>query len=165
MNDSKIEVWMRMYEEQVRHARHHETLRTQATNLIIIISAALLAYLSSNVVLPPQNVMFGIFLIVINLYGCILSLKHYERNQLHLSVSRHYRDVLSALSDLAGTRLNEVRRAGRAAHASKPKFIGKFRVYWLWSVLHGLIALLGVAIVAYGILRLQSPVLQNASQS
>ena len=81
MNNSQFEVWLRMYEEQVRHARHHETLRTHSTNVIIIISAAILAFLSSKFVSPSQHVVFGFFLIAINVYGLILSLKHYERNQ------------------------------------------------------------------------------------
>ena len=132
---------MRMYEEQLRHARHHETLRTQSTNLIIMISAAILAYLSSKIVLPSQSVVVGIFLILINLYGCIISLKHYERSQMHLEVSRHYRDVLSSLSAAGGTELNKVRKAGRDAHNSQPNPIRKLRVYLLWSALHVLIAL------------------------
>ena len=165
MNDSKIEVWIRMYEEQVRHARHHETLRTQSTNLIIIISAAILAYLSSKFVSPSQNIVFGVFLILINLYGCILSLKHYERNQLHLKVSSHYRDVLSTLSALEGTELNKVRKTGRDEHDSKPNPIRKLRVHFLWSALHVLIALIGAAIVIHGIPCLWLPLLHDTCAS
>ena len=156
---------MRMYEEQVRHARHHETLRTQSTNLIIVISAAILAYLSSKLVLPSQIIVIGIFLILINLYGCIISLKHYERSQMHLEVSRHYRDVLSSLSAAGGTELNEVRKAGRDAHNNQPNPIRKLRVYFLWAALHVLIALIGAAIVTYEISSWASPLLLDTSPS
>ena len=157
MNNSQFEVWLRMYEEQVRHARHHETLRTHSTNVIIIISAAILAFLSSKFESHSQHVVFGFFLIAINVYGLILSLKHYERNQLHLEVSRHYRTVLSQFSALEGRELNRERRAGRDKHYNKAGKIKDLRVHFLWSGLHGIIALMGAAVVLHEIVFRQQP--------
>ena len=165
MNRINIEVRMRMYEEQVRHARHHETLRTQSTNLIIVIPAEILAYLSSTLVLFSQGVVIGIFLILINLYGCIISLKHYDRSQMHLEVSRHFRDIHSSLSAAGGTVLNDVRKAGRDAYNSQPNPIRKLRVYILWSALHVIIALIGATLVTYEISFWASPLMLNTSPS
>lgn len=97
LNEKNIKVWLRMYEEQVRHARHHETLRSHSTNLIIAISAAILAFLSANSASTSnrQQCIFGIFIIIVNVYGIFMSLKHYERNQLHIAVSREYREAVS----------------------------------------------------------------------
>ena len=80
MDNHTVEIWLRMYEEQVRHARHHETLRSQSTNVIIILSAAILAFLSSEYIPSGQHVVLATFLVLANAYGFVMSLKHYERN-------------------------------------------------------------------------------------
>ena len=36
---NEVKIWLRMYEEQTRHIRHHETLRANATSYILAISA------------------------------------------------------------------------------------------------------------------------------
>ena len=71
-----------MYEEQVRHARHHETLRTQSTNVIIVLSGAVLAFLSSDAASSGQHIVLPLFLILTNVYGFIMSIKHYERSRV-----------------------------------------------------------------------------------
>ncbi len=45
LNDKSIESWLRIYEEELRYARHHETRRFYSTNVIVTISVAVLAFL------------------------------------------------------------------------------------------------------------------------
>ena len=104
-----------------------------------------------------KGVTVEVGLIAINVYGFILSLKHYERNQLHLEVSRHYRTVLSQFSALEGRELNRERRAGRDKHYNKAGKIKDLRVHFLWSGLHGIIALMGAAVVLHEIVFRQQP--------
>lgn len=146
MNNYELEVWLRMYEEQTRHARHHETPRSYSTNIAIAISAAILAFLSSKYVSESQITIMGVFLVVVNAYGLIMSLKHYERSQLHFSVSVRYRNVISEHSSMNNYRLNEERRAGRENHSKKSPCLGSIRAHWLWCGLHGLI-IAGAAIM------------------
>lgn len=144
MSEKNADLWMRMYEEQVRHARHHETLRAQSTNTVIAISAALLALLASNVVSADRRFILGAFLVVVNVYGLIMSLKHYERSRLHVGVAGKYRDIISQASALAGNTLNDMRSAGQSAHADRFPWIARVRAYALWSGLHLVLAVVGV---------------------
>lgn len=146
--EKKLEIWLRMYEAQNIHARHHEVLRTQSTNLIVLISAALIALYGSEVKKLESSII-GVFIVVINLYGLFMSLKHYERSRLHVSVGAEYRGVLSKNSTLGTVDLNDVRSAAHKAH--KPMFgLQKIRAYFLWSGLHVVLLLLGSVIVASG---------------
>jgi hypothetical protein len=143
MSEKNLEYWARMYQEQITHARHHETLRAQATNLIVVISGALLAFLSSNAVTPGRQVILGTFLIVVNIYGLLMSLKHYERNQLHVTVAREYRNFLSKNASAFGKTLNEIRALGIQEHKENFPIIRNVRTYALWSGLHLLLAMIG----------------------
>ena len=102
MEDKNYEIWLRMYEEQVRHGRHHEVLRSQSTNMVLAISAALLAFISSDYTAAGHDKLVSVFIVVINVYGLIMSLKHYERSRLHVGVAGKYRDVVSELSEIDG---------------------------------------------------------------
>ena len=95
--DKDTEVWLRMYEEQTRHARHHETLRTHSTNVIVIISAAILALTSSDNSSAIQHIVLFVFLIAANGIGLFMSLKHWKRNCLHHSVTGLYRMAIALL--------------------------------------------------------------------
>jgi hypothetical protein len=143
MTEKDIDIWTRMYEEQVRHARHHETLRAQSTHLIVVISAALLAFLSSNAASTGRHYVLGTFLIVLNVYGLIMSLKHYERSRLHVTVAAQYRAVISDNSAVSDLKLNDARHAGHKAHAKRFPRIGHVRAYAMWSGLHLVLAVIG----------------------
>ena len=143
MTEKNIDIWTRMYEEQVRHARHHETLRAQATNLIVVISAALLAFLSSTAVSADRKYVLGVFIIVVNVYGLIMSLKHYERSRLHVTVASKYRDVISDNSAVDTLKLNDTRDAGKKAHEEIFPWVANVRAYAMWSGLHLVLAMIG----------------------
>ena len=150
MEDNTIEVWLRMYGEQVRHARHHETLRMHSTNIIIVISAAVLAFLSSNGVSPLQHYILASFLILVNVYGLVMSLKHYERNRLHVAVSSQYRDVISKHSVLQEHNLNKERESGHKRHKVGFRRVMKIRAYQLWYGLHIILILMALILLVCG---------------
>jgi hypothetical protein len=154
MDDQQnLEAWLRMYEEQVRHARHHEVLRTQSTNLVVLISAALLALYGSDST-TLESWILGIFIAAVNLYGLLMSLKHYERSRLHVKVGSEYRAVISKNSPVGGENFNDVRGVAHEAHQS---LFGthKIRAYMLWSGLHLVLLVIGilmaVTVIANGV--------------
>jgi hypothetical protein len=147
MSNTIIEVWMRMYEEQVRHARHHEALRAQSTNVIVAISAAVLAFFASGHVSDARQYSVGVFLIIINAYGLLMSMKHYERSRLHVTVGSQYRTALSAQTSLNGLEINRARSVGRQAHARTFRVTRAIRAYILWCGLHIMLGLTGLAIL------------------
>jgi hypothetical protein len=151
MTEKNLDHWSRMYQEQVVHARHHETLRAQSTNLIVVVSATLLAFLASNAASPGRQVVLGVFLIAVNAYGLLMSLKHYERSRLHVTVASRYRDVLSENTAVGGQTLNEARASGHQAHSERfpISFVASVRAYVMWSGLHVLLALIGGFVAFY----------------
>lgn len=147
MEKEKIDLWMRMYEEQVRHARHHESLRSQSTNLIVAISAAVIAFVGSEGVSQTSVPFLGGFLIAINVYGLLMSLKHYERSRLHVTVGSKYRDVVSAQTSISNETINLAREYGRKEHSSKFKTIRALRAYLMWCGLHLILSLFGLSFI------------------
>lgn len=144
MAGNEVEIWLRMYEEQVRHGRHHETLRSQSTNIVIAISAALLAFVSSPTLESNQNILIGLFIVVINIYGVLMSLKHYERSRLHVRVGGKYRNTISDMSKIGDMAINEARKEGHDSHQSHFPLVRKFRAYQLWIGLHVVLGLIGL---------------------
>jgi len=144
MRQESAEIWLRMYEEQIRHGRHHEALRSQSTNMIVAISAALLAFLSSEAATESRGYLLGAFLVVVNLYGLLMSLKHYERSRMHVTVASKYRDAISSVCPLGDSRLNEVREVGKKEHGASFAAIRRVRAYAMWSGLHLILVLVGI---------------------
>lgn len=150
MNDHATEVWLRMYEEQVRHGRHHETLRSHSTNLIVFMSAAILAFLSSSEpVSNYQSNVLGVFLIVVNAYGFLMSSKHYERNRLHIAVSKEYRNTISKHSGLNGNTINAARNEGKENHYKETLLLHNVRAHWLWKGLHVVLIFMALFLICW----------------
>jgi hypothetical protein len=144
MSNENLDAWLHMQEAQGTHGRHHEELRSQSTNLIVAVSAAILAFLSSTAASAKNIWTLALFLIVVNVYGFFMSLKHYERSRLHYDVARSYADIISEHCKLGDTTLNGVRSAAHSRHSKRFSFVRKFRTNVLWSCLHLLLAALGV---------------------
>ena len=147
MMSKQTEIWLRMYEEQTRHARHHETLRTNSTNVIVIISAAILALISSDSSSDAQHTTLWMFLIVANGMGFLMSLKHWERSRLHHSVSDRYRTIVSDNAVLGNANLNEERKVGRMQHLLKFRVLVWLPAHVLWPSLHAGIVVMAVLLV------------------
>lgn len=141
-----LEIWVRMYEEQIRHVRHHETLRSASTNIAVVVSAAVLGLLVSGLT-AEQQWLLSSFLILLNIYGLAMSVKHYERSRLHQAVSGKYRDVISERSKFDGKAINELRCHARREHQTRYFLVRNVRAYWMWCGLHVLLALLGAGLL------------------
>ncbi len=148
MNKSEYELdaWVRMYEEQLRHVRHHELLRSSSTNFAVVVSAAVLGLFAAGLA-SDQRWMLALFLIVINIYGLMMSLKHYERSRLHHTVSGRYRNVISEVCKFDSYVLNDLRRDAHSKHEARRRLMSRVRAYWMWCGLHALLALLGAGLL------------------
>ena len=137
-----LDVWVRMYEEQIRHVRHHEALRSSSTNIAVVISAAVLGLLAADVI-PDRQWVLPAFLVLINGYGLMMNPKHDERGKLHHAVASRYREVISEASKVGDCEVNELRRAAWNEHVVRRFWILRVRAYLLWCGLHALLAALG----------------------
>ncbi|MAB14885.1 MAG: hypothetical protein CMI59_13400 [Parvibaculum sp.] len=145
---NKLEGWLRFYEGQIEHVRHHERMRSQATNVVVVISAAMLAFLASSgttvLVHSSVSIAVGLFIVVANIYGCLMSSKHYERSRLHADVAAKYRIVVSSMISDEVHNAEEVRRSAHQEHSKM--LLTRIKANWLWSGLHILIGFIGAAI-------------------
>lgn len=135
-----------MYEEQIRHVRHHESLRSMSTNIAVVVSAAILGLAAAGATSEQQWILSS-FLILLNVYGLLMSAKHYERSRLHHAVSAKYREVISKGSKFDGHVIDELRCQARREHKNRHFMIRRVRAYWMWCGLHALLAALGASLL------------------
>ena len=67
-----LEIWVRMYEEQVRHARHHESLRSTSTDIAVVVTAAALGLFAADVT-SDHRWLLALSVMLINVYGLLMS--------------------------------------------------------------------------------------------
>lgn len=147
MDKENISAWLNMRDDQIAHGRHHELLRSQSTNMIIAISAAILAFTASSELSHTNQWALVMLLIIINGYGFLMSLKHHERSRLHYSVGRKYADVISDVTRIEEQSLNDIRESAHKEHRKPCSMVHHLRASVLWAGLHLLIASIGLVLV------------------
>ncbi|HZI20285.1 MAG TPA: hypothetical protein VEY09_17020 [Pyrinomonadaceae bacterium] len=85
-----------MYEENCAHARHHESQRATASNIIILTTAGLVGVMS-NGRLTCDDWPLACALIVIGFCGAVFNFNHLERVCLYRRIADEYRNSLDAL--------------------------------------------------------------------
>jgi hypothetical protein len=138
LQKAKLDIYWKMYNEHATQARHHETLRASVSTLLVAIIGALLGLLTKG----TASKATGWFILLICALGFLLNLKHYERNRLHVTVVRGFRKVLDTVppSRLELTSTNET---ARKAHEAKHPLVSQLRLHDLWTLIFGLLALIG----------------------
>ena len=154
MSDTKLEAWIRMYEEEMTYARQHESLRSNSASLIAVATGAVLAFVASSKI-PldgrPELAVLGIFIVAINVLGWLIGRKHYERTRRHQAIARAYRKVISDNSGV-GTQLVRHRKTAIGKHEDSAQFrvwATKWSVHKLWGVFHLIFVALGLFLLVY----------------
>ena len=137
------DILLAYWQEQRIQARHSEEQRATLTNLILIISAATLGFLSQWG-WTLRSLALTIPLVFLGLYGAIASAKLYERNLYHYEQAMAFSRLLSEATGVVDHEelLREVRRGFSANHP----VMYWLRLYMLWIALNAMIALLGLVL-------------------
>ena len=102
-------ILLAIYKENADQARQHEVFRQTITTLVAGITGAVIGLLSlketAAVLHSPLLPVAGIFLAVIGTFGLIASMKHYERNRMHVERIREIRKALDALPGIKAPNL------------------------------------------------------------
>lgn len=147
-----------MYQEHVAHARHHEVERERMTALIVAVATALIG-VASHESLALRSLPLTLLLIPLGLFGRRFSAKHYERNRMHTTIAKHFRDAVDA--ELANPAvmvppnvLGSIRVAGENDHnlnyapggrrRGARSAVTDWRLYTFWERLHSSIIIIGV---------------------
>lgn len=138
----EIEIYWRMYIENCTQGRHHETMRATLTTIIVAITAASLGLLKVD---PPScsQLPLPALVIVLGVFGAIVTRKHYERFALHMRRASAYRRKIDAL--LPGLDLTSLKRgADEKQKLAFPRFY-YLSLAWLWASVHFAVVLVGLA--------------------
>lgn len=143
------DVLLKMIEEGWSLAKQSEDQRATMTNYIIVISAAIFGFIM-NKGIAKEVWPLSVLLVMLGIYGAIISAKLYERFKLHEHIVIK---IIQRLDELhPDAQLQQLVRAAEKEHNTKFRLV-RLRLNWLWLVLHITIALLGVAITVIAVIR------------
>jgi len=131
-----------MYNEQMAHARHHEVLRATVSNIIIVVSAALLGLITYDKQINIDDLAMIIFLIIVGLFGYLITMKHYQHLQRHLQRANGFVEKIEELYPL--TEISRIMEEARIKNIKEFPILSKARLNTYWGALHIIIILLGV---------------------
>jgi hypothetical protein len=157
-----------MYKEQCDQARQHEALRQQSTTLIFALSGTIAALGAAAIgmstgkeaVIGPglrsMLVLYaalGIFVTALGWFGRQLSVKHYERNKMHVEHARAYRRELEGM--FSSTKYRELRKTALERHKSRwneeegrrAKKVYESRAFIYWMDMYFFLMGLGIAMI------------------
>lgn len=144
MKDKNDILWG-MYQEHYLNARHHETLRANVTNFIIIVSGAIGTLIAAEG-LNRTDLPLTVLLIFLGLFGAIFSTAHSERYLAHKTRATAFRDQLDTLlfSDSDNT-LKKIKTDIEAQrHEDYPLLRFVVNAHWLWLLFPLIVALIGI---------------------
>jgi hypothetical protein len=152
--DAKEILWG-LYQDQYTHIRHYDSQRSTVTNLLIVIAAALLTFVTYDKTINRADIPLTGMLCIIGLFGVIFSIKYRERISINFQRLMVYRDKLDEL--LFDSKLIRVldEEADRLHDKKFPRlhagYLSSVKVNRLWLVLHMLISLIGLVLTVWAI--------------
>ena len=140
--NDQITALLGLISEQMTYARHHETLRERSTQIVLVIAGILLAVARLPGVQDVATVPLGIALMVIGVFGMLISLKHYEKHQEHYDQAQK---LIPVVHQIAKTK-SAKHAAKRARDDVRYKFrwLKYIRLHQLWVIINIMVIVAGV---------------------
>jgi hypothetical protein len=136
----RVDVLIELWKDERQQAIQTEQQRAALTNIVILVVAAGLGFLSQRKLEPPLLVV-TLPMAFLGLYGALSCLKYRERFALHTSRARRLRVELDRLDPSLS--LEAGRREVKEQHRSRFPLLSRVRIYALWVVFHAGIAVGG----------------------
>jgi hypothetical protein len=147
--DDQTELNWRMYAENCTQGRQHETMRATLTTLISAIAAGALGFVKLESPSCSQLPITAL-VIVLGLFGVLVSRKHYERYALHMRRASFYRRKIDDL--VPGADLTATKRTADEIHNKQFSLFAKVSLAWLWSAMNIAVVFVG-AVATWHIFR------------
>jgi uncharacterized membrane protein YqjE len=150
----RLDALLRMYDEHAHQARQHEDQRERMTNLILVASVALIAFISYNGLRVAESLIASIAMTILGAYGYLFSLKEYEKNRLHTTILKAFRDEIDKEVSSPRPSIGDLRSDGTVKHERDykkrtkrtEKWLLNMRLYKLWAGLPLLVAGFGLVL-------------------
>src|SRR5438128_7077133 len=91
------EVLVGLLKEHYNHVSHYETQRSTVSNLIVIVAAAILAFVTHDNALTGSDLPLAFLLLLVGVFGIAFAAKYYERTKANADRYYKYRDKLDEL--------------------------------------------------------------------
>jgi uncharacterized membrane protein YeaQ/YmgE (transglycosylase-associated protein family) len=142
-------ILLAIYKENADQARQHELFRQAITTLVAGITGAVIGLSlkdASAALQGPLLTVAGIFLTIMGAFGLIASMKHYERNRMHVQRIRAIRNALDALPGVTPQLLQNINSAADAQHRQRFPRLAQTELNKVWNTFHVLVMALGIAL-------------------
>jgi len=139
--EQETEILLKFCENEWAQERLLENQRSTLTNFIIFISVADFGLIIQKG-FDENSIPLAIILIIIGLYGALVSAKLYERWKFSVHRVREWRGKIDKLYPEA--QLIELKNLADKKHSNKFPIFSKIHLTSLWIILHLSIAFLGV---------------------
>jgi len=139
----KSDLYLKYWEEQRSSLQHCEAQRSTLSNLVLILSGAGIAFASRGLD-DKSSLVLTIGLFVLGAYGIATTMKYYERYSRHAAQARVFATLLA--DELQIPTHRDLLKEARKEHKEKWSRLNRVRLNLLWSTLHAIVALTGVAL-------------------
>jgi TctA family transporter len=96
-NEDAKNVLLAFLKEYYARLQHYETQRSAVSNLLVIIAAAILAFVTYDKALTLADLLLTILLFVVGLFGAAFVAKYYERSARYFERIKSIRTKLDEL--------------------------------------------------------------------
>lgn len=145
MKDS-VELYWRNLKDNLDHARHHETMRTSTTNIIVTICGAAFAVVGYDKMVCATDFPLLLFVAALGIYGTLFSAKQAERASLHYIRAQAYRRAIDR--DEPDADFLGIRKSADETHKSRYPRLSQFDLQSLWIGIHIGITVLALTVAA-----------------
>ena len=143
-------ILLALYKENADQARQHELFRQTITTLVAGITGAVIGLLSLKdtgaVLHSPLLPVIVILVAVIGTFGLIASMKHYERNRMHIERIREIRKALDTLPGITPQLLQNINANAKNTHDPKFPHLSQLELNKVWNTFHLLVVILGITL-------------------
>ncbi|MEM9359945.1 MAG: hypothetical protein AAGB04_27485 [Pseudomonadota bacterium] len=145
----QVDLLLRLYVEEKTYARAHENTRSVVTNIIAAAAALLVGFVTFDDAVDFNDIPMSVFLIIIGIFGAIISLKQYERTRLHLYRAEY---ILKQIQSVSSMDLVAAKSYSYDSNEKRFGWLYRRKLNFLWTVLHLFISTIGAAILVQIIL-------------
>lgn len=146
------DVLLELLKGQREEARQMENQRAALTNIVIVVTAATLGFLTQQGGLRASSLGLTLPLCALGTFGALASAKYGERWAVHSGLAKRLRHELGARHP--GLRLHDLIADNHAEHRTKFPRILKLKIWILWVVLHAAIGAGGFLLSLWIMVRL-----------
>ena len=156
---SGIEITWELIKDNFEQARSHEEMREKTVTLTMTIASILIAALAidgfskAHLIIFDHPIKFqvlvGVLLVGLGLFGGLCSQKHYERNRMHIKLGQKFLDHLGKAGLAYPFDVSKAFTDHTKAKDWKGAWAERVKLNWLWTLFPLFVALLGL-ILALG---------------